>query len=59
MRPASQITNADTERELRRAVLALNDDPQDADANGVLLDFVKTVLRIGRPKTGTARRIAS
>lgn len=57
MRPPSKILNAETERELRRAVLVLNDDPRDETAFKTILDFASAHLRIGSNRTATARRI--
>jgi hypothetical protein len=58
MRSPSIIPNPDTERELRRAVLTLENDPRDETAFNTVLDFTKSHLRIGRNRTPTARRIA-
>lgn len=58
MRPPSQIPNPETERDLRRAVLTLAEEPNDSESVAVLLDFVSRQLRIGRTRTPTARRIA-
>jgi hypothetical protein len=58
MRPASTILSPDKDRELRSAIVTLQIDPTDARANEILFDFVSTVLRIGKRRTPTARRVA-
>ncbi|MDI1344813.1 MAG: hypothetical protein PSV22_12020 [Pseudolabrys sp.] len=58
MHPPSIIPNPETERELRRAVLILEDDPRDETAFNTVLNFVSAHLRVGRNRTPTARRIA-
>jgi hypothetical protein len=58
MHPPSIIPNPETERELRRAVLILEDDPRDETAFNTVLNFVSAHLRVARNRTPTARRIA-
>ena len=57
MRSPSIIPNPDTERELRRAVLTLENNPHDETAFNTVLDFVSAHLRVGRNRTPTARRV--
>lgn len=52
-----QVLNTDAERELRRAIICFDLNPEDRMAIAVLAEFARMQLRIGRHRTATARRI--